>query len=72
MLDKRIAHKLELLGLMVDNFNKRAAWQVEDKFIQILARDALDIAVYAFGLDELLQLKYRMDKEKEVGDGKME
>ena len=70
MLDKRIESKLELLALMVDNFSKRASWQVEDRFISILAKDALDIAIYAFGLDDLLQLKYRIEreKEKEVGD----
>ena len=68
MLDKRIAHKLELLGLMVDNFSKRASWQVEDKFICILAKDALDIAVYAFGTDELIQLRYRLQKDKEVSE----
>ena len=65
MLDKKIAHKLELLGLMVNNFNKRASWQVEDKFICILAKDALDIATYAYGLDALLQLKYQMDRKED-------
>ena len=65
MLDKKITHKLEMLALMINNFNKRASWQVEDRFICILAKDALDIATYAYGTDELLQLKYQMDRKED-------
>ena len=61
-LDERITFKKELLGLMVDNFVKRAKFQVESDLVSIMAKDALDIAVYSFGLDELIQLRYRMDK----------
>ncbi len=64
MLDKRIEYKKEFLGLLVDNFAKRASWQVDSDFIGIMARDALDIAVYAWGLDELISLKYRIEKEE--------
>ena len=39
--------------------------QVEDRFICILAKDALDIATYAYGTDELLQLKYQMDRKED-------
>ncbi len=66
MLDKRIEGKKELLGLMVDNFAKRASWQVDSNFVGIMAKDALDIAVYAWGLDELIALKYRMSVEEEA------
>ena len=68
-LDKRIAHMRDLLVLMVDNFSKRAVWQAKENFIFSVAKEALDISVYAFRLDELIQLKYRETQGKEEKDG---
>jgi hypothetical protein len=69
MLDKKIAHSKEFLLLMIDNFNRRARWQVEDNFACTFAKDALDLAMAGFRLDALLQLKYNLDKEKKDDTG---
>ena len=65
-LEKRKQSSKELLALRVDNFVKRASWQVDAEFFEILAKDAFEVGFAALRLAEVVHVKWRYEKE-EVG-----
>ena len=62
-LDKRKQFSKELLALQVDNFVKRASWQVEEEFFEILAKDAFEVGFAALRLAEVVHVKWKYKEE---------